>query len=104
MALICFHRARRRSSARWRRRASASSGTVDPPDGASAIESLIYQCETIKIDGLKLYPPGPDVRGWVLDDEKNTISAVRGAASARRQECVRSQGSARAIPRRVLPY
>lgn len=27
-------------------------GTVDPPDGASAIESLIYQCETIKIDGL----------------------------------------------------
>src|SRR5262245_26216671 len=67
MALICFHRAGRRSSARWRRRASASS-----PDGASAIESLIYQCETIKIDGLKLYPPGPDARGWVLDDEKNT--------------------------------
>ena len=33
-------------------------GTVDPPDGASAVESLIYQCETIKIDGLKLYPPG----------------------------------------------
>jgi predicted TIM-barrel fold metal-dependent hydrolase len=47
-------------------------GTVDPPDGASAIESLTYQCETIKIDGLKLYPPGPDRRGWVLDDEKNT--------------------------------
>ena len=47
-------------------------GTVDPPDGASAIESLIYQCETIKIDGLKLYPPGPDARGWVLDNEKNT--------------------------------
>ena len=47
-------------------------GTVDPPDGASAVESLIYQCETIKIDGLKLYPPGPDTRGWVLDDEKNT--------------------------------
>jgi predicted TIM-barrel fold metal-dependent hydrolase len=47
-------------------------GTVDPPDGASALESLIYQCETIKIDGLKLYPPGPDTRGWVLDDEKNT--------------------------------
>ena len=47
-------------------------GTVDPPDGASAIESLTYQCETIKIDGLKLYPPGPDTRGWVLDDEKNT--------------------------------
>jgi uncharacterized protein len=20
----------------------------------------------------KLYPPGPDARGWVLDDEKNT--------------------------------
>ena len=37
-------------------------GTVDPPDGASAVESLIYQCETIKIDGLKLYPPGPDTR------------------------------------------
>jgi predicted TIM-barrel fold metal-dependent hydrolase len=47
-------------------------GTVDPPDGASALESLIYQCETIKIDGLKLYPPGPDTRGWVRDDEKNT--------------------------------
>src|SRR5438270_1746866 len=47
-------------------------GTVDPPDGASALESLTYQCETIKIDGLKLYPPGPDTRGWVLDDEKNT--------------------------------
>ena len=47
-------------------------GTVDPPDGASAIESLVYQCETIKIEGLKLYPPGPDARGWVLDDEKNT--------------------------------
>jgi hypothetical protein len=46
-------------------------GTVDPPDGASAVESLIYQCETIKIDGLKLYPPGPDTRGWILDDEKN---------------------------------
>src|ERR1700741_4466269 len=25
-----------------------------------------------KIDRLKLYPPGPDTRGWVLDDEKNT--------------------------------
>ena len=47
-------------------------GTVDPPDGASAIESLIYQCETIRIDGLKLYPPGPDTRGWRMDDEKNT--------------------------------
>jgi uncharacterized protein len=47
-------------------------GTVDPPDGASAVESLIYQCETIKIDGLKLYPPGPDARGWRMDDEKNT--------------------------------
>ena len=47
-------------------------GTVDPPDGTSALESLTYQCETIKIDGLKLYPPGPDARGWVLDDEKNT--------------------------------
>jgi len=47
-------------------------GTVDPPDGQSAVESLIYQCETIKIDGLKLYPPGPDTRGWKMDDEKHT--------------------------------
>jgi predicted TIM-barrel fold metal-dependent hydrolase len=47
-------------------------GTVDPPDGKSAVESLIYQCETLKIDGLKLYPPGPDARGWRMDDEKNT--------------------------------
>lgn len=47
-------------------------GCVDPPDGKSAVESLIYQCETIKIDGLKLYPPGPDTRGWRMDDEKNT--------------------------------
>ena len=47
-------------------------GTVDPPDGASAIDSLTFQCETIKIDGLKLYPPGPDIRGWRMDDEKNT--------------------------------
>ena len=47
-------------------------GTVDPPDGQSAVESLIYQCETVKIDGLKLYPPGPDTRGWRMDDEKHT--------------------------------
>ena len=47
-------------------------GTVDPPDGQSAVESLAYQCETIKIDGLKLYPPGPDTRGWRMDDEKRT--------------------------------
>lgn len=47
-------------------------GVVDPPDGHSAVESLEYQCETIKIDGLKLYPPGPDTRGWRMDDEKNT--------------------------------
>ena len=47
-------------------------GCVDPPDGKSAIDSLIYQCETLKIDGLKLYPPGPDTRGWKMDDEKNT--------------------------------
>ena len=47
-------------------------GCVDPPDGQSAVESLIYQCETLKIDGLKLYPPGPDMRGWKMDDEKNT--------------------------------
>jgi predicted TIM-barrel fold metal-dependent hydrolase len=45
-------------------------GTVDPPDGASAVESLIYQCEELKIDGLKLFPPGPDIRGWRMDDEK----------------------------------
>jgi predicted TIM-barrel fold metal-dependent hydrolase len=47
-------------------------GCVDPPDGKSAIDSLIYQCETLKIDGLKLYPPGPDTRGWKMDDEKHT--------------------------------
>ena len=47
-------------------------GCVDPPDGQSAVESLIYQCENLKIDGLKLYPPGMDVRGWHMDDEKNT--------------------------------
>jgi uncharacterized protein len=47
-------------------------GCVDPPDGRSAVESLIYQCETLKIDGLKLYPPGMDARGWHMDDEKNT--------------------------------
>ena len=47
-------------------------GCVDPPDGQSAVESLIYQCETLKIDGLKLYPPGMDARGWHMDDEKNT--------------------------------
>jgi len=47
-------------------------GCVDPPDGQSAVESLIRQCEEIKIDGLKLYPPGPDARGWQMDDRKNT--------------------------------
>jgi predicted TIM-barrel fold metal-dependent hydrolase len=47
-------------------------GCVDPPDGHSAVESLAYQCETLKIDGLKLYPPGADTRGWRMDDEKNT--------------------------------
>ena len=47
-------------------------GCVDPPDGQSALDSLSYQCETLKIDGLKLYPPGPDMRGWKMDDEKNT--------------------------------
>jgi predicted TIM-barrel fold metal-dependent hydrolase len=47
-------------------------GCVDPPDGQSAVDSLIYQCEKLKIDGLKLYPPGPDVRGWRMDDEKHT--------------------------------
>ena len=47
-------------------------GCVDPPDGQSAVESLIYQCETLKIDGLKLYPPGMDARGWHMDDERNT--------------------------------
>ena len=26
----------------------------------------------MKIDGLKLYPPGPDTRGWRMDDEKLT--------------------------------
>ncbi|MFY9554888.1 MAG: amidohydrolase family protein [Blastocatellia bacterium] len=47
-------------------------GCVDPPDGQSAVDSLIYQCEHLKIDGLKLYPPGMDARGWHMDDEKNT--------------------------------
>jgi predicted TIM-barrel fold metal-dependent hydrolase len=47
-------------------------GCVDPPDGQSAVESLTYQCETLKIEGLKLYPPGMDARGWHMDDEKNT--------------------------------
>jgi predicted TIM-barrel fold metal-dependent hydrolase len=52
-------------------------GCVDPPDGQSAVESLIYQCETLKIDGLKLYPPGMDARGWHMDDEKNTYPLYR---------------------------
>src|SRR5215470_1209166 len=47
-------------------------GCVDPPDGRSAVDSLVRQCEEIKIDGLKLYPPGPDTTGWRMDDEKNT--------------------------------
>jgi predicted TIM-barrel fold metal-dependent hydrolase len=47
-------------------------GCVDPPDGQSAVDSLIYQCEKLKINGLKLYPPGPDTRGWRMDDEKLT--------------------------------
>lgn len=47
-------------------------GVVDPPDGQSAVDSLIYQCEQLRIDGLKLYPPGPVATGWRMDDEKNT--------------------------------
>jgi uncharacterized protein len=47
-------------------------GVVDPPDGQSAVDSLVYQCEELKIDGLKLYPPGPVTTGWRMDDEKNT--------------------------------
>jgi predicted TIM-barrel fold metal-dependent hydrolase len=47
-------------------------GCVDPPDGQSAVHSLIYQCEQLAIDGLKLYPPGPVKAGWRMDDEKNT--------------------------------
>jgi hypothetical protein len=47
--------------------------TVDPPDGASAVGQLIYQCEELKIDGLKLYPPGPDTRGSRMDDEEATF-------------------------------
>src|SRR5438093_10350275 len=35
----------------------------------STIHAVLHRHE---IDGLKLYPPGPDARGWVLDDEKNT--------------------------------
>jgi predicted TIM-barrel fold metal-dependent hydrolase len=48
-------------------------GTVDPPDGQSAVDSLIHQCENVKLDGFKLYPPGPDARGWAMDDEKLTF-------------------------------
>ena len=47
-------------------------GVVDPPDGRSAVDSLAYQCEQLKIDGLKLYPPGPIATGWRMDDEKTT--------------------------------
>jgi len=47
-------------------------GVVDPPDGQSAVDSLTYQCEHLKIDGLKLYPPGPVTTGWRMDDEKTT--------------------------------
>jgi len=47
-------------------------GVVDPPDGQSAVDSLIYQCEELKIDGLKLYPPGPVKTGWRMDDQKAT--------------------------------
>jgi predicted TIM-barrel fold metal-dependent hydrolase len=47
-------------------------GVVDPPDGQSAVDSLIYQCEELKIDGLKLYPPGPVKTGWRMDDQKVT--------------------------------
>jgi predicted TIM-barrel fold metal-dependent hydrolase len=47
-------------------------GVVDPPDGQSAVDSLIYQCEELKIDGLKLYPPGPVKTGWRMDDQKTT--------------------------------
>jgi predicted TIM-barrel fold metal-dependent hydrolase len=47
-------------------------GVVDPPDGHSAVDSLTYQCEELKIDGLKLYPPGPVTTGWRMDDEKTT--------------------------------
>jgi predicted TIM-barrel fold metal-dependent hydrolase len=47
-------------------------GVVDPPDGQSAVDSLIYQCQELKIDGLKLYPPGPVKTGWRMDDQKTT--------------------------------
>ncbi|MGO9512844.1 MAG: amidohydrolase family protein [Steroidobacteraceae bacterium] len=47
-------------------------GVVDPPDGHSAVDSLTYQCEELKIDGLKLYPPGPVKTGWRMDDQKIT--------------------------------
>jgi len=55
-------------------------GTVDPPDGASAVESLIFQCETIKIDGLKLYPPGPGYARLGSRRREKHLSAIRGAA------------------------
>lgn len=49
-------------------------GTVDPPDGKAAEESLEYQCTSLKIDSLKLYPPGfvPDRRFWRMDDQQLT--------------------------------
>jgi hypothetical protein len=42
-------------------------GTVDPPDGPSAVESLVYQCEELKIDGLNSTRQvrTPAVGGWM---------------------------------------
>jgi hypothetical protein len=54
---------------------------------------LIYQCETIKIDGLKLHPPGPDARGWVPDDEKNTYPPLTLRRHGVKNVCVKDWAS-----------
>jgi predicted TIM-barrel fold metal-dependent hydrolase len=57
-------------------------GTVDPPDGPAAVESVIYQCEALKIDSLKLYPPGGlinDAPFWRLDDKKRSYPVLEAA-------------------------
>lgn len=47
-------------------------GTVDPVEVGAAVDLLEYQCEALKIDGLKLFPPVPGAAGWRMDDEKVT--------------------------------
>src|ERR1700741_607217 len=47
-----------------------------------------------KIDRVKRYPPGPDARGWVLDDEKNTypLFEVRPAIDGSRPRETQASG------------